>query len=134
MRRLAAGAVLLVLLAPSSGTAAQTARLTIMHVVQNCHIWKNGAKSLGPAARLTVARGTRIVLRSDCPMDFDIAQVKGLKVALGDPRLHAGQSKTLVFRKAGTYRFTAANVQTPEERGLVVLGQANTLSLVVVVR
>ena len=130
MKRLAAVAVLAALLAPSGATAAQTVRLTIQHVVQNCHVWKGR----GPSTKVTVARGTRIVIRSDCPMDFDLAQVKGPKLALGDPRLYTGQSKTLVFRKAGTYRFSVTNVQTPDERGLVVLGQANVLALTVVVR
>jgi hypothetical protein len=134
VKRAAAVLVLAVLLAPSSGTAAQTVRLTIQHVVQNCHIWKLGTKSLGPSTKITVARGARVVIRSDCPMDFDLAQLKGPKLALGDPRLYTGQSKTIVFRKAGTYRLAVKNVQTPEERGLVVLGQANVLALTVVVR
>ena len=130
MKRALAVAILAALLAPSAGTAAQTMRLTIAHVVQNCHVWVGR----GPSTTVKLARGARIVIRSDCPMDFDFAQRKGPKVALGDPRLYTGQSKTIVFRKAGTYRFVVTNVQTPEERGLVVLGQANTLSLTVVVR
>jgi len=129
VKRLAALAVLAALLAPSGATAAQTVRLTIEHVVQNCHVWKGK----GPSAKIRVARGARVVIRSDCPMDFDIAQAKGPKLALGDPRVYTGQSKTLVFRKAGTYRFSVTNVQTPDERGLIVLGQANVLSLTVVV-
>ena len=129
MKRLAAVLVVAALLAPSTGTAAQTVRLTIQHVVQNCHVWKGR----GTSTRVTVKRGARIVIRSDCPMDFDLAQVNGPKVALGGPRLYTGQSKTLAFRKAGTYRFTVTNVQIPEDRGLVVLGQANVLGLTVVV-
>ena len=45
-----------------------------------------------------------------------------------------GTSRTIIFRKAGIYRLTATNVQTPEERGLIVLGEANTLTLTVVVK
>jgi hypothetical protein len=48
--------------------------------------------------------------------------------------MYTGASKTLVFRKRGTYRLTAKNVQTPEERGLQTLGPPNTLVLTVVVR
>ena len=62
-------------------------------------------------------------------MDFDLAQTKGPKLVLGDPRLYTGQSRTITFRKAGTYRLTAKNVQTPEERGLQTLGEPNTLVL-----
>jgi hypothetical protein len=123
-------------LALPSGVAAvsPTVRLTIMHLVQNCHVWRNAKTVLGPNTKLTVKPGTRLVVRSDCPMDFDLAQTKGPKLALGDPRMYAGQSRTIVFRKAGTYRLTGKNVQTPEERGLQTLGEPNTLVLTVVVR
>jgi hypothetical protein len=89
---------------------------------------------LGPTLRLTVERGDRVVIRPDCPMDFDFAQTKGPRLALGDPRTYAGTSRTITFRKAGVYRLTATNVQTPEERGLTVLGGASTLTLTVVVK
>jgi hypothetical protein len=81
-----------------------------------------------------VVRGTRLVIRSDCPMDFDYAQTRGPKLLLGNPRTFAGASRVVIFRKAGIYRFTATNVQTPEERGLVTLGEPNTLALIVVVK
>ncbi len=42
--------------------------------------------------------------------------------------------RTLTFRKVGIYRLTATNVQTPEERGLVTLGETNTLTLTVIVK
>ncbi len=126
----------LALLAAPSGIAApaKTVRLSIAHVVSNCHVWRTPAKLLGPTLKLTVARGDRVVIRPDCPMDFDLAQTKGPRLALGDPRVYTGTSRTLTFRKAGVYRLTASNVQTPEERGLTVLGGTNTLTLTVVVR
>jgi hypothetical protein len=127
-------AALAIVLPASTGAASPTVRLTIMHLVQNCHVWRNAKAVLGPRTKLTVKPGTRLVVRSDCPMDFDLAQTNGPKLALGDPRLFAGQSRTIVFRKPGTYRLTAKNVQTPEERGLQTLGPANTLVLTVVVR
>jgi hypothetical protein len=40
----------------------------------------------------------------------------------------------IVFRKPGVYRLTARNVQTPEERNLITLGETNTLTLTVVVK
>ena len=121
--------------APTGGAAAsKTVRLTIAHVVANCHVWRTTKSVVGPTLKLTVARGTRVVIRPDCPMDFDFAQTKGPRLALGDPRTYAGSSRTITFRKAGVYRLTVTNVQTPEERGLTVLGGANTLTLTVVVR
>jgi hypothetical protein len=121
--------------APAGAAAASpTIRLVIAHVAQHCHVWRTSRQTLGPSAKLVVHPGTRLVIRADCPMDFDYVQTRGPRVPLGNPRTFAGGSRVLVFRRAGIYRFTATNVQTPEERGLVTLGEANTLTLTVVVR
>jgi hypothetical protein len=131
----ALSAAVVFLAAPAGGAVASpTVRLAIAHVVSNCHVWKTSTKLLGPSTKITVKRGTRVVIRSDCPMDFDFRQTRGPRLALGDPRTYAGTARTIIFRKAGTYRLTATNVQTPEERGLVTLGEPNTLTLTVVVR
>ncbi len=126
-------AAALFLAAPGGAVVSPTVRLAIAHVAAHCHVWRS-TKLLGPATTLTVKPGTRLVLRSDCPMDFDFAQTGGPKLALGDRRTYAGTARVLTFRTIGTYRLTATNVQTPEERGLVTLGEANTLTLTVVVR
>jgi hypothetical protein len=132
---IALAASVLSLAAPAGGAVASpTVRLAIAHVVSHCHVWKTSTKLLGPSTRITVTRGTRVVIRSDCPMDFDFAQTKGPRLALGDPRTYAGSARTLTFRKVGIYRLTATNVQTPEERGLVTLGETNTLTLTVIVK
>jgi hypothetical protein len=134
-------AVALFAAAPGStavGTA--TVRLVISHVFEHCHVWSMATKplaamkELGPSAKIVVKPGTHVVIRSDCPMDFDFRQTKGPRLALGDPRTYAGSGRTIVFRKAGLYRLTVTNVQTPEERGLTTLGATNTLALTVVVR
>jgi hypothetical protein len=125
----------LTVVAPAGAAAASpTIRLAIAHVARHCHVWRTSRKTLGASTRITVPRGTRLVLRSDCPMDFDYAQTRGPKLVLGNPRTLAGTSRTIVFGKAGLYRLTATNVQTPEERGLVTLGEPNTLTLTVVVK
>lgn len=138
MRRrigLAALVAVLWVVAPA-GTAAvsPTARLVIAHVVRHCHIWRTSTKTIGPAAKIAVRPGTRLVIRSDCPMDFDFAQMKGPKLSLGNARTIAGTSRVIVFRKPGVYRLIARNVQTPEERNLITLGETNTLTLTVVVK
>jgi hypothetical protein len=122
--------------ATPAGAAAvsPTVRLTIAHVARHCHVWRTSTRTIGASAKMTVVRGARLIIRSDCPMDFDYAQTRGPKLRLGNPRTFAGSSRVIVFRKAGVYRFTATNVQTPEERGLVTLGEANTLTLTVVVK
>jgi hypothetical protein len=128
-------AIVLVLSGPTGAAAvSSTVRLAIAHVVRHCHVWRTSTKTLGASAKITVVRGTRLVIRSDCPMDFDFVQTRGPKLALGNTRTFAGSARVIVFRKAGVYRLTATNVQTPEERGLVTLGETNTLTLTVVVR
>lgn len=132
---LALAATSLFLAVPTGGAAVSpTVRLAIAHVASHCHVWTTSAKTLGASTRITVKRGTRLVVRSDCPMDFDFAQTRGPRLALGNPRTYAGSTRTITFRKVGVYGLTATNVQTPEERGLVTLGAANTLTLTVVVR
>ncbi len=120
--------------APTGGAVASpTVRLAIAHVASHCHVWSTSTKTLGPSTKITVRRGARVVIRSDCPMDFDFAQTRGPRLALGDLRTYAGTTRTIIFGKVGIYRLTATNVQTPEERGLVTLGVPNTLTLTVVV-
>jgi hypothetical protein len=124
----------LVLASPGgNAVASATIDLLISHVAAHCHVWTRGQTTLGPTARLKVRVGARVRIRPDCPMDFDLAQTKGPKLALGG-RIFAGSSRTIVFRKPGVYRLTATNVQTPEERGLTTLGDPNVLTLTVTVR
>lgn len=122
-----------------SAVGAATVRLVISHVLENCHVWTTAkplgaVKNLGPKTKIVVHRGTRVVIRPDCPMDFDFKQTSGPRLALGGPRTYAGTSRTIVFAKVGVYRLTATNVQTPEERGLTTLGTPNVLYLTVVVK
>lgn len=127
-------AVLLTLVVPGTAAASPTLRLTIAHVVQHCHVWRTPTKLLGASTKLTVKPGTRLVIRADCPMDFDYKQTAGPRLALGNPRTFAGQSRVIAFRKRGVYQLQVRNVQTPEDRGLVTLGETNTLTLTVVAK
>jgi len=136
----AGAATALFLAAPGGGAlASATVRLVIAHVTEHCHVWTMApkplaaVKTLGASAKITVHRGTRVIIRSDCPMDFDFRQTRGPHLALGDPRTYAGTDRVIVFRAAGLYRLTATNVETPAERGLTTLGTPNTLTLTVVV-
>ena len=126
----ALAATVLSLAAPAGGAVASpTVRLAIAHVVSHCHVWRTPTNLLGPSTKVTVKRGTRIVIRSDCPMDFVFVQTRGPRLSLGNPRTYAGASRTLTFRKAGVYRLTATNVQTPDERGLITLGETTNWSI-----
>jgi hypothetical protein len=124
----------LTLAAPAGGAVlSPTVRLVIAHVASHCHVWRTSTKTLGASTTISVTPGTKLVVRSDCPMDFDLAQNRGPRLPLGDPRMLAGTSRTIAFRRVGVYVLTATNVQTPEERGLVTLGEPNTLILTVIV-
>lgn len=117
-----------------ASTQAPTLALSIVHVVRNCHVWATGSKTRGPVTTIFVKRGTRLKLRASCPMDFELRQTAGPKLALGGSRLYTGTTRTLVFRKAGLYKLVAKNVQTSAEIGLQTLGEDNFLKLKVRVR
>jgi hypothetical protein len=109
--------------------------LTLVHVMSGCHVWGTAdGTPLGANRTIAAHVGARVQVRITCPMDFDVTQVAGPKVALGDPRWHTGTSHTLVFKKRGVYVFVATNVQTPEEVGLQTMGTTNTPRLTVRVR
>jgi hypothetical protein len=116
-----------------SAVASPTVRLTLVHVMEGCHMWgKADSTPLAPRYTLRARVGQKIEIRISCPMDFDLAQVAGPTVSLGsDPRWRTGTTHTLVFKKKGVYRFTATNVQSPEERGLETMGPTATPSLIV---
>ena len=110
--------------------AASTVRLGIVHAMRGCHIWSSSKK---PAATVRIPVGGRVVIRTDCPMDFDFRQVAGPKLSLGEPRTQAGTSRTIVFRKSGTYKLVVHNVQSPQDVRLETLGVNDTLRLTVIV-
>ena len=121
-------------LAPAAA-ASPTVRMTIVHFFRCCHVWgTNDSQPLGPTRRITLVRGSKLVIRVNCPMSFNFRQVAGPKLALGAPRTYAGTTRTIVFRKVGLYRLKAVNVETSEEQGLETLGPDNKLVLTVRVR
>jgi hypothetical protein len=126
------GAALVVI--PAAG-ASPTIRLAIIHVMRGCHVWATqSGTELGAARTFTVKPGTRIEIRMSCPMAFDVTQLAGPRLALGDPRWQPGTSHVLVFKKKGVYRLQAVNVQTPQDLGLETMGPDNHPTLTVRVR
>ncbi len=121
---------------PVGGAAAisPTFRVTIVHYVSGCHVWRSATKSLGPATTIIVKPGTRLQIRINCPMDFDFRQVAGPPLVLGAKRSYAGTLRTAVFKKPGIYKLAAKNVQSSVERGLQTLGPDNALALKIIVR
>jgi len=115
-----------------AAAASSTVRLTIVHVVQGCHVWGDvNGNALGPSRTLTVKRGTAVSIRINCPMSFDFVQLAGPKLALGASLTHAGTVRTLVFARRGVYKLQATNVESSEQMGMTTLGPDNTLVLTV---
>lgn len=137
MKRLALAAATLAIGvgAPVGAIAASTPsfRMSIVHYVRGCHVWKTTGLR-GAKTTVKVKRGTRVEIRLSCPMDFEFRQLRGPRLALGNPRTSAGTSRTIVFRRAGTYVLVATNIQSSAEQGLQTLGADNVLSLTVVAR
>ncbi len=134
-RFLLAAATAFAVVGVPTGTAAvvsPTVRLTIVHVVQGCHSWGDVASNaLGPKRSIAVKRGTRLQIRVNCPMSFDLVQLAGPTLALGDPRLYSGTARTIVFAKKGVYKLQATNVESSAEMGMTTLGADNVLVLTV---
>jgi hypothetical protein len=108
--------------------------LSIVHVVQGCHIWQAQAHNVGPVAAVRLQHGGRITTRDSCPMSFTIAQVAGPPLALGDPTFYTGTQRTFTFAKRGRYVLQATETMSSAQMGLETLGPDNVLRLVVIVR
>jgi hypothetical protein len=138
MKRLVLVSLAALALVAAPGGAAVAAspslRTAIVHTLRGCHVWSIAGKPKGPSAAVTVARGTRMAIRISCPMDFELTQVRGRALALGPSTWQAGTTRYIVFRRAGTCKLRARNLQTPEEVGLQTLGADNTPMLTIVAR
>jgi hypothetical protein len=66
-------------------------------------------------------------------MDFELLQVRGPRLELGNPRIVRGSSHVIAFPRRGVYRLTAKNVQASTDVGLQTLGPDNVLVLTIVV-
>ena len=115
-----------------AAAASSTVRLTIVHVVQGCHVWGDvNGNALKASQTLKVKRGTKVAIRINCPMSFDFVQLTGPKLALGASLTQAGTVRTLVFAKRGVYKLQATNVESSEQMGMTTLGPDNVLVLTV---
>lgn len=104
-------------------------------MLRGCHVWATAeSQPLGATRTLTVKPGTRIEIRVNCPMDFDVSQTAGPKLGSGLGRWSTGTSHTLVFVKTGVYRLQAVNVESSADMNLQTFGPDNTPKLVVRVR
>jgi hypothetical protein len=118
--------------AGAAAVVSPTVRMTIVHVVQGCHSWGDVASNaLGPSRTIALKRGAKLQIRVNCPMSFDLVQLAGPALALGDPRLYSGTARTIVFAKKGVYKLQATNVESSTQMGMTTLGTDNVLVLTV---
>lgn len=104
--------------------------LTIIHTVTGCHVWQTN-RDLGPSTTLKVHPGQVVQLHVTCPMNFQLVQVSGPKVALGDPVVYTGTQRAIRFAKKGVYVFRGTNLQSSQQMGLQTIGPDNSLTLTV---
>jgi hypothetical protein len=116
------------LAAAQAGAARPATVLEIEHYYRGCHVFVVNEK---PTVSLRLRKGDRIKLIDHDVMDFDFAQTAGPRVPFGDPRLRRSETRTLVFRKSGVYRFAGKNVESSEEMGMQTLGPDNTLRITI---
>jgi hypothetical protein len=126
--------IVLGLVATALATPSKTVRLAIVHTVHGCHVWHSGTGDAGAATKLTLHRGDKLELRVTCPMDFTLTQLRGSRLALGDPTLHSGTVRSITFRGRGIFVLRATNIQSSEQMGLQTLGPDNALTLTITVR
>ena len=100
--------------------------LEIKHFFRGCHVF---TKNEQPTINVKLRRGDRVQFVDHDVMDFDVTQIAGPRVVVGDPRLRRSEVRMILFRRAGIYRFEARNVQTSEELGLQTLGPDHTLRI-----
>jgi hypothetical protein len=111
---------------PTAVAASPTVRLALIHAIEGCHVWGTAdGKPFGPSHTVVLKRGSKIEIRINCPMAFNVTQLKGPKLALGVLPWQSGTAHTLVFKKAGVYKLMAMNVQSSEEMNLQTLGADN---------
>jgi hypothetical protein len=107
--------------------------LSIVHVVQGCHVWHT-TRDAGATTTVRLHHGGTIVIRDSCPMSFTLAQLTGPPLALGDPTFYTGTQRTFRFAKRGRYVLQATETTSSTQMGLETLGPDNVLRLVVIVR
>lgn len=135
--KLALVAALAAALAPAALAAPAPAparvQVEITHAVRGCHQWGRGQAKFGAAYKTAVRAGGRVDVRESEQMTFDVTQLAGPAIALGD-QLVPGETQSFVFAKPGTYRLKLVNTERSTDVGLQSLGEDNVLTLTVVVK
>lgn len=90
-------------------TAADNAKLTIVHVQKGCHIWSDGQRQAA-TMRLALAEGGTLTLVNNDIDAHRLVQLAGPGVALGSTMMMGGKM-AVVFPQPGLYRLRTETVE-----------------------
>ncbi len=99
----------------AAGIGPRTAKLTIVHLQKGCHSWSNG-KTTSASAKLQLHTNGRLVIANQDIDTHRLVQLAGpARVATGGTMMMMNKGMSLVFKKAGVYRFKTVTVEMPGE-------------------
>jgi hypothetical protein len=110
-------------------TTFQGTQLRIIHVQRGCHVWTNG-KRQASRVRMTFHRNARLTILN---LDLDghkLIQKAGPALRLGGTMM-MNHRASLVFRKAGVYKFVTQSVEMPGMPEVETTGPDNLLTLTI---
>jgi plastocyanin len=90
-------------------SAPDSAKLTILHVQEGCHIWSDGQRQAA-TMRLGVSEGGTLTLVNNDIDAHRLVQLAGPEVALGSTMMMGGKM-AVVFSEPGVYRLQTETVE-----------------------
>ena len=90
-------------------TAPDSAKLTILHVQEGCHIWSDG-KRQAATMRLAMAEGGTLTLLNNDIDAHRLVQLAGPEVPVGSTMMMGGKT-AVVFPEPGLYRLRTETVE-----------------------
>ena len=121
------------LVASSAFAQAPRATLTIRHQVRGCHTWSFNNGAYKASLKVSVARGTTVLVTDNDMMPHKLIQLAGPAVKLSGAAMnHMSATARLTFLKKGTYRF---GTKPGEDymKGIKTIGADNVLRLTITV-
>ncbi len=112
---------------------APQAKLTIRHQLRGCHTWSFDNGPYKASLKVSVARGTTVVVTDNDMMPHKLIQLVGPAVKLSGAAMnHMGATARVTFLKKGTYRF---GTKPGEDymKGIKTVGPDNVMRLIVTV-
>ncbi|HLG08369.1 MAG TPA: hypothetical protein VI409_06840 [Gaiellaceae bacterium] len=110
-----------------------SARLTIVHIQKGCHAWSKGEGAPAAGVKIILKRNQRLTVINQDLDTHKLVRLAGPKVALGRA-LSMNDRVTLIFKKAGVYKFFTQKMKAPGMPEVETVGPDHILAMLVVVR